>query len=56
MPAKLVLDDQGSGMRDLVVITFCLSEKARRSKEDSTFRGEGNMGEGMGMVGFVSFG
>ncbi|KIM77448.1 hypothetical protein PILCRDRAFT_825413 [Piloderma croceum F 1598] len=56
MPAKLVLDGRGLGMRDLVVITFCLSEKARRSKEDSTFHGVGNMGEGMGMVGLVNLG
>jgi hypothetical protein len=54
MPAKLVLDDRGSGMRDLVVVTFCLSEKVRRSKQDSTFRGTGNMGEGLGLVGLIA--
>jgi hypothetical protein len=53
MPAELVLDDRGSRMRDLVVITFCLSEKARRSKQDSMLRGSGDMGEVMGMVGLV---
>ena len=56
MPAELVLDDRGSRMRDLVVITFCLSEKVRRSKQDYMLRGSGNMGEGMGMVGLVAVG
>ena len=54
-PAKLVLDDRGVEMRDLVVITFCLVEKARRKKEDSTFRGTGNMGETTRTAAFVTF-
>jgi hypothetical protein len=54
-PAKLVLDDRGVEMCDLVVITFCIIEKARRSKEDETFRGTGNMGETTRTAAFVTF-
>lgn len=39
-----------------MVITFCLMEKARRSKEDATFRGTGNMGEMSGVAAYASFG
>jgi hypothetical protein len=44
-PAKIVLDERGLEMRDLVVITFCLTEKVRRSKEHWVFQGTGNVGE-----------
>lgn len=53
-PAKIVLDERGLGMCDLVVITFCLTEKGRRAKDDATFLGNASLGN-VTAVPYISF-
>ena len=49
VPAKIVLDEEALGIRDLVIITLCLVEKAKRQREEALFLGTGNdRGEGSG--------
>jgi len=49
VPAKIVLDEEALDIRDLVVITLCLVEKARRQREEALFSGTGS-GGGEGSV------
>lgn len=39
VPAKIVLDEEALDIRDMVVVTLCLVEKARRQSEEGLFSG-----------------